>query len=73
VRGRQNARSGSGLPPFLGATFCIKAKGGNIETYMKDKKKKDAYSNAFLRHAQDKLAQHDKVQKTIVIAVTLIK
>ena len=25
---RQNARSGSGLPPFLGSTFCIKAKGG---------------------------------------------
>jgi hypothetical protein len=30
------------------------------ETYMIDKKKNVHYSNAFLRQAQDKLAQHDK-------------
>jgi hypothetical protein len=28
VRGLQDARSGSALPPFFGSTFSIKAKGG---------------------------------------------
>ena len=40
---------------------------------MNNRKKNDSYSNAFLRQAQDKLAQHDKEVEAGEVATSLMK